>query len=89
MEAYVKKFVPEKSIYHIVNVSVDDVNRDDSNFSISLPVKIGSKEEFDNWLKEHQRLLTYTYRVQITRPIDGRYVVYKIILCVLFGVSFI
>ena len=89
MEVYVKKFIPEKYIYSLVNVSVDDINREDSNFSLSLRVKIKSKEEFDDWLNEHQRLSTYTYRVQVTRPRDGRYVVYKVILRVLFDVSFL
>ena len=39
MEAYnffIKKFVAESYSYPIVNLSVDDVNRDDSHFSISL-----------------------------------------------------
>ena len=77
-----QKVMPQKlNNYIIVDVSVDNLDREESGFSATLRLDIRSKEEFDAWLKEHETLSACTYRVLKTKPSDGKYVVYKVVLC--------
>lgn len=73
-----KKFIPNSKTFRIVNVNVQDVNRDESNFSLTVRLDIRSKEQFVEWLKGHERLSAYTYRVLKTKPWEGKYIVYKV-----------
>ena len=75
---FVKKFLPESDL-HIIQVDVNDVDDDESRFSVILRLKIQSKVEFEAWLKEHERWSAYTYRrILSTKPRDGKYVVFKV-----------
>ena len=79
---FLKKLIPD-SVFNdfcIVTVSVDDVKNEESAFSATIRLKIRSKLEFDAWVQEHERLSQYTYRVQTTKPRDGKYVVYKVLV---------
>lgn len=75
---YVKRFIPPCTDFTIVSATVDNVNSSDSNFTATLRLNIRSKVEFQQWLKEHERLSTFTHRVLKTKPSDGKYVIYKV-----------